>query len=134
MRFISIFSVACCLTLAACTGGSNTATLTPDKADSREVATLPDETRLALGLSPAQVISLLGPADNISPADDGRQMWRYIGKRAKYVYVSNADNKQTLVIGEYSQDGSGAGLDLLLTVVMNAAGKVVDFNFSQIAF
>lgn len=134
MHFFKTFLIVCCLMLAACTGGSETATLDPDKADSREIAAVTGETRLALGAPSAQVVSLLGPADSTAAMDNGRQMWRYTGKRAKYIYVSNADNVQTLIIGEYSRDGSGAGLPLLLTVILDPAGKVADFNFSQLNF
>lgn len=124
--------------LAACTGGSETATLDPASTSAsgseRTEPSTSGEVQLALGTPSAQVISLLGPADSTAPMDGGRQMWRYTGKRAKYIYVSNADNKQTLIIGNYSRDGSGAGLPLLLTVVLDPAGKVADFNFSQISF
>lgn len=133
MRSIHIAIIACCLVLAACAGGSETATLEPDKADSRQVAAMADQIAIPVGAPSATVISLLGPADSTMALDDGRQMWRYSGKSAEYIYVSNADNRHTLIIGKYNRNG-GSGLPLLLSVMFDPAGKVVDFNFSQLKF
>ena len=135
IRFFTTFIITCCFFLTACTGGSDTATLDPGKADTVQPAqtgAVSDEIRLAVGTPSAAVISLLGPADNAETMDNGRQMWRYSGKSAEYIYFSNADNVQTLVIGKYSRTGTGPGLPFLLTVVLDPAGKVIDFNFSQL--
>ena len=133
MRIFSIFSILCCLFLAACTAGSDTNTLDPDKADTKQTATLPGQIDIPVGTPAARVAQFLGPADSTDSSDQGRQIWRYVNKRAEYVYFSNTGNVQTLVLGKYSREG-GEGLPLLLTLVFDSAGKLIDFNFAQLGF
>lgn len=140
MRILSIFSIVCCLFLVACSGSSTTSTLDVDKADSKQIDRFSNKIEIPVGMKDAQVLQLLGPADSTDADDSGRHIWRYSGKNAEYVYVSNRDNEQTLVIGNYIAEPSfepgkeSPGLPLLMTIVFDPAKKVVNFNFSQMAF
>lgn len=135
MRVFSVFSLLCCIFLTACVGGSSeTAALNADPQSSEGVVEAQALITIPIGATEAEVTQLLGPADSVADADGGRRLWRYAGKRAKYVYASKANNAHALVIGEYSTDSASQGLPLMLTLVFTSAGKVVDFNFAQIAF
>ena len=137
MRILSLLTVLCCLSLAACTGSSDAGSPDvnkTDKADSKEIAAAADKIEIPVGAPASRVIQLLGPAEDIEAGANGREIWRYTGKRASYVYSSNSNNVQTLILGDYSRDGSSGGMALLLTIVIDPAKKVVDFNFTQAAF
>lgn len=134
MRILSLLAVFGCLFLAACAGSSGSAPPDPDKADSREIAAAPGEIEIPLGAPASRVLQLLGPAEDVKPGPEGREIWRYSGKRADYVYASNSNHVQTLVIGEYSHGGGSGGLPLLLTIIFDPTKKVADFNFAQVAF
>lgn len=136
MRILAVFSAFCCLFLAACTSGSDTNTLDPDKADSSQNTEAASQIEIPIGMAASRVLQLLGPADATDTDDSGRQMWRYSGKLAEYVYVSNSDGAHTLVIGKYIRNPSekSFGLPLMLTLVFDQGRKVVNFNFAQIAF
>jgi len=134
MRILSLSAVFCCLFLAACAGSSDSGSPDMEKADSKQIAAAPDKIEIPVGAPASRVLQLLGPAEDIEAGPNGREIWRYTGKRAGYVYSSNSNNVQTLIIGDYSRDGTSGGLSLLLTIVIDPAKKVVDFNFTQLAF
>lgn len=142
MRIYSLFLfflIGCCLFLAACSSSSATSTLDQDRADSSQITETPKTIEIHIGMKDTAVLQLLGPADTVETGADGRSVWRYSGKRAEYVYVSNRDNGQTLVIGDYAAGSSGgpggypSGLPLLMTFVFDPSKKVENFNFAQIA-
>ncbi|MDL2209929.1 hypothetical protein LJC26_03900 [Desulfovibrio sp. OttesenSCG-928-O18] len=133
MRIFSLFAVLCCFFLAACTGSSDSGSLDVEKADSKQIASAPDKIEIPVGAPASRVLQLLGQADSITAGANGREIWRYSGKRAGYVYSSNSNNVQMLIIGNYSRGGAD-GVPLLLTIVFDPAKKVVDFNFAQMAF
>ncbi|MDR3073144.1 MAG: hypothetical protein LBV01_00290 [Deltaproteobacteria bacterium] len=142
MRILSLFPLACCLLLAACFGSSGGPAPELDKADSRQAAETPGPVEISLGMPANRLLQLLGAADETRRGDAGRQIWQYVGKRAAFVYVSNRNNAQTLIIGGYTSPPPASpenpsppsGLPLQLTVVFDAANKVVDFAFSQLNF
>lgn len=144
MRTLSIFSSAfvlgCCLSLAACSGSSTSSTLDVDKVDSGQTSAFSKKIEIPEGMKDVEALQLLGPADSMETDGSGRQIWRYSGKRAEYVYVSNRDNGHTLVIGNYIANPvyepgkESGGLPLFLTIVFDPTKKVVNFNFSQMAF
>lgn len=135
MRIFALLPVFCCLLLAAC-GGSETATLDADKADSKQVAEQQDQIEIPIGTAASRVVQLLGPADSTENLADGRQLWRYSQKRAAFVYTSNSGNVYTLIIGKYIREpgAKSPGLPLMLTLVFDSARKVADFNFAQLTF
>ena len=137
MRTLSIPALFCCLLLAACGGATGGASPELDKADSRQVTELPGAIEIPVGLPVNHLLQLLGAADNTERADAGRELWRYFGKRAAFVYVANRNNTQTLVIGGYLASPAStapAGLPLQLTIVIDAAKKVANFSFAQLTF
>ena len=128
---ILCLAACCCLFLSGCTGSSPTGTLDTDKADSKEFAVAEEQISIPIGASSDRVLKALGQPDSMENMTEGH-VWRYENKRAKYVYVSNADNTSALILGGYAQ-GNAAGVPLMLRLVLNK-GKVTDFNYSQIGF
>lgn len=141
MRIYPLFVCACALVLAGCMGSSAPETAR-DPASGQAVestaqaATLREKLEIPIGAPVSRVLRDLGPADSTDMTDDGREIWRYIYKRAEYIYVSNAGNVQTLVVGGYIADPQpeSPGQTLLLTVVLDPAKKVADFNFALMAY
>lgn len=134
MRILLFSAMFCCLVLSACTGASTSGSPALDTADSRDLATVPGIIEIPTGIPASRVLQLLGPADRTETLPDGRQMWRYTDKRADYVYTSNSGNVHTLIIGGYKAEGQEGGVPLLLTVVLDPAKKVTDFNVAQMNF
>jgi hypothetical protein len=140
MRILTIFSIICCVFLAACSEYSTTSTLDVDKADSKQAAEFAGKIEIPVGMKDAQVLQLLGPADSSDTEESGHHIWRYSGKRAEYVYVSNKENGQTLIIGNYIAAPSyepgkeSGGLPLLMTIIFDPSKKVVNFTFAQMVF
>ena len=116
-------------------GGSGEDTLDPTPAESR-TAVSKDKIEIPMGMPSARVIQLLGPAGSTESAGNGREIWRYTHKRAEYAYVSNSGNVQTLILGKYIADPTpeSPGQSLMLTIVLDPAKKVADFNFAQLAY
>lgn len=126
-----------CFAVTACTGGGSETRTLDVPADSRTASTVAeDKIEIPVGTPESRVLQLLGPADAVENGGDGRTLWRYMGKRAEYVYVSNATNVPVLIIGKYQRapDEKSQGLPLMLILVLDPARKIVDFNFAQMAF
>lgn len=121
--------------LPACVGGSSEDTLNPEPVETRTVANQ-DKVEIPVGMPSAQVLKLLGPADATESAGNGREIWRYSQKRAEYAYFSNSGNAHMLVLGKYIANPTpdSPGLPLMLTIVIDPAKKVSDFNFAQMAY
>jgi len=123
--------------LAGCFGSSTSADPEAESSGiSRQAAAIQEKTEIPIGSPASRVIKALGPADSTDTTDDGREIWRYSGKRAEYVYASNSGNVQTLVIGRYIADPQpeSPGQGLLLTIVFDKAKKVADFNFALLRY
>lgn len=131
MRVFPLLICAGVLMLPACLGSSSEDTLENPAAPAEVTPVKQGKVSIPLGMSSAQVLKELGPADSAEALGDGREMWRYSGKKAGYVYVSK-EPVQTLIIGEYSADTGPdvPGQRLLLTVVIDRSKKVSDFNFA----
>lgn len=137
MRVRTFAAFLFCLTLTACMGGgSDTQTLDTPAPGPAASAPSAAQIEIPVGTAEARVLQLLGPADAVEAGENGRVLWRYSGKRAEYVYVSNATNVPVLMIGKYIRqpDAKSGGLPLVLTLVFDPARKVIDFNFAQIGF
>ncbi|GHV53798.1 hypothetical protein FACS1894206_05220 [Deltaproteobacteria bacterium] len=140
MRIVTLFSFFCLL-LVGCVGGTGGAAkpspVEADKADSQEIAAISGTIEISIGMHKNRVLALLGTATDISKDEKEREVWRYNGKRAEFVYASNRNNVQTLVIGGYMPSPTleeRGGMPLLLRIVLDPAHNVADFNFSQINF
>lgn len=123
--------------LAGCVGSSASADPEAGSSDdSHQAAAVQDKTEIPIGAPVSRVIKALGPADSTDVTDDGREIWRYSGKRAEYVYASNSGNVQTLIIGRYIADPQpeSPGQGLLLTILFDKAKKVADFNFALLRY
>ena len=141
MRIVPIFVCICALmlplVLTGCFGSSTSAD--PEAGSSggsQQTVAVQDKTEIPIGAPVSRVVKDLGPADSTDVTDDGREIWRYSGKRAEYVYASNSGNVQTLVIGRYIADPQpeSPGQGLLLTIVFDNAKKVADFNFALMRY
>ena len=137
MRIVPILVCVCALMLAGCFGSSTSADPeagSPD--DTLQNVAVQDKTEIPIGAPVSRVIRDLGPADSTDVTDDGREIWRYSGKRAEYVYASNSGNVQTLIIGRYVADPQpeSPGQALLLSIVFDKAKKVADFNFALLRY
>jgi hypothetical protein len=83
----------------------------------------PGQIEVSIGMSADRILRLLGQADSITPADNGRETWTYNGKRADFIYAAGQD----LIIGGYvprSREGS-----LTVMIVFDADRKVTDFTY-----
>jgi hypothetical protein len=135
MRIFPILACACLLSLPACSGPSSGGA--PDIAPAPgQTLARADKIELAVGSPAALVLKALGPADATEPAGGGRELWRYTGKRVEYVYASKNGGAATLVIGGYVADpqAESPGQSLLLTIVLDGARNVADFNFALMAY
>lgn len=134
MRILPILACACVLLLPACTGSSE-GTLDPTPAPEQTIVQA-DKIELPVGSPVARVLKTLGPADATEQAAGGREIWRYSHKRAEYVYASKAGGVETLVIGKYVADPQpeSPGQTLLLTIVLDPAKKITDFNFALMGY
>lgn len=135
MRIVPILLCCCALLLPACVGGSSEGTLTPEPGESQTIAAQ-DKVEIPMGTPSAKVLRLLGPASSTEAGSNGREIWRYTHKRAEYAYVSNSGNVHTLILGKYIADPTqdSPGQSLMLTIVLDPAKKVADFNFAQLAY
>ena len=135
MRIFLVITCLCCLLLGACTEPSPTGTLDPTPS-SEQTATQKDRIEIPIGTPLSHVLKTLGTADTIEAADNGREIWRYSGKKAEYAYFSKNTGTQTLIIGNYLNDPhpGAPGQTLLLTIVFDAAKKVADFNVALMTF
>ena len=135
MRIFSLIACLCCLMLTACVGSSSDKTLDPTP-PSEQTEAVKDKAEIPLGAPVAHVLKILGPADTTDSAEGGREIWRYSGKKAEYVYVSKSSGVQALVLGSYIREPEAAspGQTLLLTIVFDSAKKVADFNFALMSF
>ena len=95
-----------------------------------------EKIEIPLGMPASQVIKILGTVDSAEAIEGGREIWRYSGKKATYVYASKSDRVQALVIGNYIREpqAGSPGQTVLLTVVFDSAKKVSDFNFAIMSF
>ena len=139
MRIFSILACLFCLSLTACVGSSPDNTLDPAPTSGQakvQSETQKDKIEIPLGMSASQVLKILGAADSTEIAEGGREIWRYSGKKAAYVYASKSDGVQALVIGNYIREpqASDPGQVVLLTVVFDSAKKASNFNFAIMAF
>lgn len=122
---------------AGCLGSStSTGAEAESSGSSQQTIAVQDKTEIPIGAPASRVVKDLGPPDSTDATDDGREIWRYSGKLAEYVYASNAGNVQTLVIGRYIADPQpeSPGQGLLLTIVFDRAKKVADFNFALLRY
>ncbi len=136
MRIFPILLCVCFLMLTACSSSSSNGTLDPEPSVSDSQTVTREKIEIPKGASVSRVLDLLGPADATDAAGNGREIWRYIYKRAEYIYVSNSSAVQTLVIGNYNPSpvSGDPGQTLLLTIVFDSGKKVSDFNFALKAF
>lgn len=130
MRTLSMLAVVCCFFMTGCFGGADSGAKEIENDAPQATSEKQDAIEIPVGASASRVAQLLGPADEATVLEDGRQLWRYANKRVEYIYVSNPGNGHVLVIGGYSRGNT----PLLLTIVLDSAKKVTDFNFVNMTF
>ncbi len=139
MRVISLLVILCsALFLTACGGESDTNTLDPVSTSSSSGSSEQAQRaqiEITVGMPATKVTQLLGPADSIDKNSKGQEVWTYEGKRARFIYASNAGNVQALIIGGYTAEKEPAdALPLTLRVTFDNGRKVIDFAFNQMPF